>query len=223
MIARKQAKAGPARGGFTLLESLMALVIIGVGVLAFVDAQSAFHRSNTWSSQAATGMLLANEIREFSRQFPRHDPTTGLSLTMAGGSAQLEGWGREQGEVDVDDLDDLDDLDGVSFGISGTFAGPIDASGNIVPEIAINGDQRVDEDGAAVTLMGWTQRVTVEKVDPYNTTLVRADAYEQAATGSLPFVRVDRFPVRVTVVVEYQAPGQDRTEEITRLTWVVPK
>ena len=58
--------------GFTLLETMLALVIIGVGVLAFVDAQTSFIRSNNWSSQAATGMLLANEIRELTRTLPRH-------------------------------------------------------------------------------------------------------------------------------------------------------
>ncbi len=221
MVARNQ-RVRSRRGGFTLLESLMALVIIGVGVLAFVDAQSAFHRSNNWSSRAATGMLLANEIREFTRHMTRHDPTTGLSIVAGGGGPTVVGWGREGGEVTVDDIDDLDDLDGVSFGIAGTFPGPIDASGNIVPEIELNGAQRVDGEGNAVTLLGWSQRVIVEKVDPYNSTLVRAASYEQTATGTLPYIRVDRFPLRVTVVVEYQDTGSDQVEEITRLTWVVP-
>lgn len=223
MLARNQRFGRRrGRGGFTLLESLMALVIIGVGVLAFVDAQTAFHRSNNWSSRAATGMLLANEVREFTRHLARHDPTTGLSLSLGGGSPSLAGWGREAGEVDVSDLDDIDDLDGASFGISGVFPGPIDASGMIVPEIELNGNQRVDGEGNVVSLMGWSQRVIVEKVDPYNTSLVRADSYEQAATGTLPFIRVDRFPLRVTVVVEHQDIGSDRIEEITRLTWIVP-
>lgn len=222
MIARTQRTRRNTRRGFTLLESLMALVIIGVGVLAFVDAQTAFHRSNNWSSRAATGMLLANEIREFTRHMTRHDPTTGLSISIGGGSPVLIGWGREAGEIDVRDLDDLDDLDGVSFGLTGMFPGPIDASGNIIPEIELNGAQRTDGEGNVVSLMGWTQRVIVEKVDPYNTTLVRANSYEQVASGTLPFIRVDRFPLRVTVIVEHQDIGSNRVEEITRLTWVVP-
>src|SRR5438105_7251029 len=100
-----------APAGFTLLETMMALVIIGVGVLAFVDAQASFTKSNNWSSQAATGMLLANEVREFSRRLPRHDPVTGLILTGNGASVVVQGWGRDAGEVTVDDIDDLDDLD----------------------------------------------------------------------------------------------------------------
>src|SRR5262245_48150477 len=124
---------------FTLLETMMALVIIGVGVLAFVDAQASFTRSNNWSSQAATGYLLANEVREFTRHLKRHDPVTGLVLVTSGGSQVLQGWGRENNELTIDDLDDLDDLDGVTFGLGGTYAGPIDAFGHVIPQIGPDG------------------------------------------------------------------------------------
>lgn len=220
MFARAGSSRTGMRGrrGFTLLESLMALVIIGVGVLAFVDAQSAFTHSNNWSSQSATGMLLANEVREFSRKFARHDPVTGLALN----SGVLQGWGRETGEVSTADLNDLDDLDGVTFGIGGTFAGPIDALGFVIPEISLDGVVRQDEAGQRIPMQGWTQRVIVEKVDPYNTGTVRADSYEQNATGSLPRISVESFPLRVTVIVEYQPVGSTQAQEITRLVWISP-
>jgi hypothetical protein len=195
----------------------MALVIIGVGVLAFVDAQSSFIRSNGWSSQAATGMFLAQEIREFARHLRRHDPVTGLSLD----GGVLNGWGREANEVEVSDLDDIDDLDGVTFGLGGTFTGPINASGQVIPEIDLTG---IVETAAGVTvpLQGWTQRVIVDKVDPYNSTLAREDDYQQAATAQLPFVAVDKFPMRITVIVEYQGVTDATATEITRLSWVMP-
>lgn len=209
----------PVQGrGFTLLETMLALVIISVGILAFIDAQAAFTRSNNWSSRAATGMLLANEIRELARRLPRHDPVTGLTLTQSGGSQVLAGWGREAGEVSVDDIDDLDDLDGVTFGDGGTFAGPIDAFGFVVPAVDLDGNPFEDGRGLA----GWRQRVIVDKIDPYNFGLVRADAYVQAAGAQLPAIGVDRFPLRVTVIVEYTDPDRTTAEEITRLTWVVP-
>jgi prepilin-type N-terminal cleavage/methylation domain-containing protein len=209
-------------GGFTLLETMMALVIIGVGVLAFVDAQTSFARTNAWSSQAATGMLLGNEVRELTRRFARHDPVTGMSLVGSGPSAVVVGWGRETGEFTVDDLDDLDDLDGVVFGLGGTFLGPIDAFGGVVPEIGTDGNPILNPDGETFrALSGWTQRVTVEKVDPYNFTMVRAPAYEQQAGGGLPWIAVDKFPVRVTVSVHYQDPGQTQSTEVTKLTWIV--
>ncbi len=215
--------ARPRRRAFTLLETMMALVIIAVGVLAFVDAQTAFTHSNNWSSHAATGMLLANEIREFTRRLPRHDPVTGLSLvTLTGGSVTAQGWGRESGETTVLDIDDLDDLDNTTFGAGGNFPGPIDAFGDIVQEIGLDGQVITDREGHAQALEGWRQRVIVTKVDPYNFSTARAASYEQAATSQLPAIRVNQFPLRITVIVEYQGPLDTQPEEVTRTTWVVP-
>ena len=209
------------RGGFTLLETMLALVIIGVGVLAFVDAQTSFIRSNNWSSHAATGMLLANEVRELSRRLPRHDPVTGLTLLGSGPTAIISVWGREGGEVDIDDIDDLDDLSNVVFGPGGTFPGPINAIGELIQEISAEGELVFDEDGGSVPLEGWSQRVTVEKVDPYNMNLSRTVGYEQAPNSQLPFIRVDQFPLRITVSVRYQGINDPAPEEVTKLTWVV--
>lgn len=207
--------------GFTLLESMLALVIISIGVLAFVDAQAGFTRSNNWSSQAATGMLLANEVRELTRRFPRHDPVTGLTLTGTGTSATLTGWGRETGETDIDDLDDLDDFDGVTFGAGGTFPGPVDAFGTIVPQTDLNGTVLTAE-GSPIPLVGWRQRVIVEKVDPYNFSTTRAHNYVQAASSQWPAITVDGFPLRVTVIVEHQETNSTQWDEITRTTWIAP-
>lgn len=207
--------------GFTLLETMLALVIIGIGVLAFVDAQTAFTRSNNWSSRAATGMLLANEIREMSRHYSRHDPVTGLTLVGSGTSAVVVGWGREANETEVSDFDDIDDLDGLTFGVGGTFNGPLNAFGELVQEVDPTGGIIIADNGDARGLEGWMQRVTVQKLDPYNFGLVRGQGYEQAGTGQLPFIRADAFPLRVTVVVTYQGAADPEPEEITRTTWVV--
>ena len=215
-------KASGLRRGFTLLETMMALVIIGVGVLAFVDAQAAFQSSNNWSSRSATGMLLANEIRELTKRLPRHDPVTGLTVADVNGAPSAVGWGTETGEIAIDDFDDLDDLDGMVFGEDGDFAGPIDAFGEIVPDVDLAGDVRVDENDELITLRGWRQEVTVEKVDPYNFTTVRGAEYAQEAGEQLPAIAADRFPLRVTVAVFYQDPGAEEATEVTRLTWIIP-
>lgn len=217
--ARSRSRAGGR--AFTLLESMLALVIIAIGVLAFVDAQASFTRTNNWSSQAATGMLLANEIREFSRRMSRHDPVTSLFLTGSGANQALNGWGRETGEVTVDDLDDLDDLSEVTFGSGGTFPGPIDAFGYIVPQTDLDGNI-VTVQEQPVALEGWSQVVTVQKVDPYNFSQARPNGYVQAATSQLPAIGVDRFPIRMTVVVNYTDPGTGQVTEVTRSTWIVP-
>lgn len=205
---------------FTLLETMIALVIIGVGILAFVEAQSAFIKSNSWSNRAATGMLLANEIREMTRAMPRHDSVTGLTHSTNNGVASVIGWGAEAGEITVDDIDDIDDLDGLTFGEGGDFSGPINAFGEVVPAVDING-QPVMSNGQVRSLIGWTQSVTVEKVDPFDSSLVRADSYVRIANGTYNALAVDQFPLRVTVVVSYAEVGASPME-IARLSWIVP-
>jgi len=211
-----------SRSGFTLLETAMALVIIGVGVLAFVDAQNAFIKNNAWSSQAATATLLANEIRELSRRLPRHDPVTGLFMQGSGAGATLQGWGRETGETVPEDIDDVDDLDATRFGAGGDFAGPINSFGELVRAVDLSGNPLTDGDGMPVPLPGWTQTVFVDKVDPFNFTTVRDDDYSEAAAGAFPGRTVDQYPLRVTVVVEYQGPNDTTAREMTRMVWVVP-
>ncbi len=216
---RPMARRCQARG-FTLLETSMAMVIIGVGVLAFVDAQKAFVTNNNWSSHAATGAYLANEIREFARRLPRHDPVTGLYLGGAGGST-LYGWGMEANAPNVQDINDLDDLDGLSFGNGGGFAGPINAFGEAITSVDLDGHV-VEGSEVAGSMNGWCQTVYVQKIDPVNFGLVRANNYTVAASGVIPARAVDQFPLRVTVVVTYQGPTDSSPTEVTRVYWVVP-
>lgn len=220
----------PVRRGFTLMETALATVIIGVGVLALIEAQQAFMRANEWSTQAATATYLANEIREMTRRLPRHDPVTGLSLIDGPGGSVLHGWGPEPGEVTVQDFDDIDDFDGIVFSWDGTMdiadgdlPGPIDAFGNVIPEILADGTVMLDAGGDPVPLRGWSQEVTVEKLNPFDTSETVAPEYEMPP--SPPYfdgLRVDQFPLRVTVTVRYQGPFDTSAREMVRVTWIVP-
>lgn len=209
----------------------MATVIIGVGVVAMVEAQQAFLVSNVWSSHSATGAYLAGEIREMTRNLPRHDPVTSLYVLPGEGEIpdQLFGWGRESGEITVHDFDDLDDFNGIVFSDVGTpdptdgdLPGPIDSFGNVIMEITASGEELTsggDDDTAAtpVPMMGWSQQVWVEKVDPFDTREVIAPAMGSATLAP------HEFPVRVTVIVRYMGPWATAPEEVTRLTWIVPR
>ncbi len=216
---------------FTLIETSLALVIIGVGVLALIDAQQSFIRTNGWSSHAATATYLANEIREMTRRLPRHDPTTGLYFVEgAGGVGELRGWGPEPGEVEVNDYDDLDDFDGLRLTFNGTpgrddgdLVGPVDAFGEVIPEVTTGGEILRTADGVAVPLAGWTQRVAVEKVNPTNySTEYPPEQILEAEAGVFAGLAVDRFPLRVTVTVTYQGPFDAAAQTVSVVTWIVP-
>lgn len=122
--------------GFTLIETALVTVIVGVGVLAIVQAQQAYHQQNNYSQHIGTALLLANEIRELTLSMPQHDPIGGPN-----------NWGPETGETSIATYDDLDDFDGAGTGV--TFDPPIDAQRQAVPNMT-----------------GWSQVVTVENVLP---------------------------------------------------------
>lgn len=128
--------------GFTLIETALATVIVGVGVLSMISAQVAFHKQNAWSTHASIAERLGNEIREMTLHLPRHDPVT-----------STETWGPEVNEIYVEDYDDVDDFDGDGDGLI------FSAADNTGP---INGMREVISN-----MPGWSQIVTVESVDPY--------------------------------------------------------
>jgi hypothetical protein len=216
---RRTPRPRARRPAFTLIETAMAVIIIGVGVVAMVDAQRAFMISNAWSSQAATATLLANEIRELTRNLSRHDPVTGLSLD----GTTIVGWGPENGEDVVSDYDDIDDFDGVQFGGTGAdLPGPINAYGDVIPALNIDGSTPTDDAGAPMPMAGWSQRVLVEKVSPFNPATVEPPDTTEPPSGSFGGRDVDEYPVRVTVIVSYLAPGATEPEEVISMTWIVP-
>ena len=122
---RRQGRPLPRRrSGFTLIETALATIIVGVGVLAMVSAQQAFHKQNNWSTHASIAERLGNEIREMTLNLPRHDPVTGTSF-----------WGPEANETWVGDFDDVDDFDGAGAGLifsAGLANGPINARREMV-------------------------------------------------------------------------------------------
>lgn len=225
-----------ADGGFTLLEAALATIIIGVGVLAVVEAQQSFLQRNAFSTGSATATYLANEVREMTRSWPRHDRFSGgLYLIDPADPSTLAGWGREPGETTVNDLDDLDDLDGAVFGDATVFpagftmtrrySGPINAFGEAIPETRFDGTTEMftppgETDPVEVAMRGWTQIVSVRKVSPTDITLPVANNADIREGGTI-LRAVDRYPVRVTVTVLRQADAVQTPEVMTTLSWVV--
>ena len=230
----KRSRGQAGSGGFTLIETSMATVIIGVGVLAMVDAQSAFIVSNQWSSHAASATFLANEIRELTRNLPKHDPVNGLILIDDGnGNMVISGWGDEGGEVTVDDFDDIDDFDGITFSYVGTpglddndLPGPINSFGEVIPALSHQGVEMGSTDSQSIfsgdAMFGWFQTVSVEKIDPFDTSVVHPNAFFEVPNGSFPGRQVDEYPLRVSVRVFYQGVNDIQADLVTTVTWIVP-
>ena len=55
------------------MESTIAIAVIGIGVVAVVGSQQAWHIQAVESEELATGMRLATEIREMSLLLPAND------------------------------------------------------------------------------------------------------------------------------------------------------
>ena len=147
----RSARRRRTRAGFTLIETALATVIVGVGVLAIVSAQQAFHQKNSWSSHVSTATWLANEIREMTLNLPRHDPVTGTAF-----------WGPEPDtELTIFDYDDLDDFDGPG-GTGLVFSG--------TPVAGVVNGPRNSEREIIPGMDGWTQTIYVDEVDPFNIT-----------------------------------------------------
>jgi hypothetical protein len=233
-----QARRNPAafrRRGFTLLEAAMSTIIIGVGVLAVVEAQQSFLQRNSWSTNGATATLLAGEIREMTKRLPRHDRNSGgLFFLNDADTTSLRGWGPESGEAVALDLDDLDDLDGAVFGsatefpegftMTSRYDGPINAFGQTITETTYDGNvlmlaEEPGDDPEPVAMRGWTQLVSVTKVDPYDYTAAVPDNRD-LRDGNTILRRVDRYPLRVTVTILRQPDPNEAPQEMTTLSWV---
>jgi Tfp pilus assembly protein PilV len=85
MCHSRQSKS---RGGFSLVETALAIVIIGIGIVALVASLDAGSRINGAGRDLTNAIFLAQEAREWTVQLPFSDAnlgTTLVSLYSAGG------------------------------------------------------------------------------------------------------------------------------------------
>jgi prepilin-type N-terminal cleavage/methylation domain-containing protein len=91
------------KNGFSLIEVLIAVLIVGLAIVSLVAANGAFTMANGAGADLSTAEFLFEQIRELTAPLPVIDPQTGTST-----------FGSETGET-LTDYDDLDDFDGASF------------------------------------------------------------------------------------------------------------
>jgi hypothetical protein len=122
--------------GFTLTEAMLAMVIVGTGILASLQLFAACTTENMAASRATTARTLAENIREAMAGLSFCDPVTAATV-----------WGPEPGET-LSTYDDVDDFDG-PLAKGSTFNPPIDATRTAIPQLS-----------------QYTQIVTVMPVNP---------------------------------------------------------
>jgi len=89
--------------GFSLIEVLIAVILVGLAIASLVAANSSFTKANGAGVNLSTAEFLVEQIRELTTLLPVIDPETGTDT-----------FGPESAET-VANYDDLDDFDGANF------------------------------------------------------------------------------------------------------------
>jgi len=82
------------KNGLTLIEVLMAIILIGVAIASLVAANGLLTKTNSFGLDLSTAEFLIEQIRELTTPLPAVDPNGTATLVT---------------------YDDLDDLNGASF------------------------------------------------------------------------------------------------------------
>ena len=91
-------------GGFSFIEVLIAIILVGIAIASLLAANSSFTKANAAGTELSTAEFLLEQIKELTVMLPAVDPNNGM-LTF----------GPEADEIILADYDDLDDFDGVAF------------------------------------------------------------------------------------------------------------
>jgi prepilin-type N-terminal cleavage/methylation domain-containing protein len=133
------------KSGFSLIEVLIAILLIGLAVASLMAANSAFTKANGAGTDLSTAEFIAEQIRELTALLPVVEPGTPENVDDVFGPELPD----ETTLASYDDLNDFDDK---------SFSPPINAN-----RIALN------------DLAAYSQQVTVENVDKSNFEQVVAD------------------------------------------------
>jgi hypothetical protein len=95
--------SAPRRQGFTLIETALATIIVGLGIVGSMQLFAACSMQNRDAAHMSTAVLLANNIQEALGGLSFSDPGTTTAV-----------FGAEAGEV-LATYEDVDDFDGLTF------------------------------------------------------------------------------------------------------------
>ena len=89
--------------GFTLIEVLIGILLIGLAIVSLISANGALTQANGAGAELSTAEFLIEQIRELTTVLPVIDPTTGTTT-----------FGPEASET-LANFDDVDDFNGANF------------------------------------------------------------------------------------------------------------
>ncbi len=112
---------GKSNSGFSLIETLIAIMLVGLAMASLLAANGAFTKANGAGTDISTAEFLVEQIRELSALLPVVEPNTPGS--------GVDVFGPESGET-LATYDDLNDFDGANF------SPPIGADRNPQTELA---------------------------------------------------------------------------------------
>jgi hypothetical protein len=114
-------RATKYNGGFSLIEALIAIVLVGLAVASLLAANGAFTKANGAGTDLSTAEFLVEQIRELTALLPVVEPGTPES--------GVDVFGPESGETlaTYDDLNDFDDK---------SFTPPINADRTALADLA---------------------------------------------------------------------------------------
>lgn len=107
--------------GFTLIEVLIATILVGFSIAALMAANGTLSMANGAGADQSTAEFLAEQIRELTAMLAVVDPQTGTTTPL----------GPE--EASVVSYDDVDDFHGFS---SSSLGGPISATRTVLTEFS---------------------------------------------------------------------------------------
>ena len=117
MSVRNAQRSYSGRGGFTLIEALIASIIVGLGITALLMASKSGTQVNASARDITHAINLGQEVREWTLKLPFQDPDTPDNPPGPDGSSP---------QTFVDDLDDLKSV---------TYSPPRDASGQAISDM----------------------------------------------------------------------------------------
>jgi prepilin-type N-terminal cleavage/methylation domain-containing protein len=126
--------------GFSLIEVLIATVLVGMAIAALVAANGSFSMANVAGADLSTAEFLVEQIRELTTMLPAADPDA-ATWTVLG----LEAGESFDNPLTVDDVDDFDGFDSTSLGA------PINAQRTKLTNLA-----------------AFSQQIVVQRVNPSN-------------------------------------------------------